>query len=440
MTTAPHLVTAMAIASCLITPFTSRADTAKAPDESVLGTIIVDGSADTQVPPPKLAVMPFSSTDTVDVTSRSVVKRDLDLVGLYTVVEESAMPAGPFAHDTEVDPKVWQAKGIAYLVRVYATGGPAKFSVVGEAWVLSKGKDALFSEKMDATTTDVRLVGHKMTDAILGAITGRKGGFASRMAFSGKTGKGRQIFTIDADGQSPTAVSPAPTVTGDAALAPAFGPDNEIYYALSKSYGPFQLVRSESAKAVDVGLPGSVLGIGFSPDRSKVALAVMTDASSKIYVGKSVAGATPISGLTAQKTEPFANHPVLGPLGKMAYVGGKDVPRVYVDGSAVSPAGFHASSPVFCDAPQGLLVIFTVTVGNGADLIATDTSGGNLRRLTQGQGQNAFPACSPDGRMVGFFSTGKSAKGPGLYVLPIGAPHRLQRIATETGESLTWVR
>ena len=92
---------------------------------------------------------------------------------------------------------------------------------------------------------------------------------------------------------------------------------------------------------------------------------------------------------------------------------GRPVQRVYVDGKPVSPPGFMASAPVFCDTPQGLLLVYTVGVGSGADIIATDTSGGGLRRLTQHEGANTYAACSPDGRLVAFFSTGKRKLGAG---------------------------
>ena len=83
-------------------------------------------------------------------------------------------------------------------------------------------------------------------------------------------------------------------------------------------------------------------------------------------------------------------------------------------------------------------VVFTVGVGNGADLVSTDTRGGNITRITQNQGANSYPACSPDGRLLAFFSTRKSDKGPGLYVVPIAGVWRARRISSELGESLRW--
>jgi len=176
--------------------------------------------------------------------------------------------------------------------------------------------------------------------------------------------------------------------------------------------------------------------LGFSSNDLQVGLGVRggKTLSSRIYVG----GADG-SGLSAISTAPLANHPVFGPGGKMAYVaGGPAGQRVFIDGKPISPAGFNASAPTFCETPEGLTVVFTVGVGNGADLVATDARGGNIARITQNQGANSYPACSPDGRLLAFFSTRKSDKGPGLYIVPLSNLFRVRRISSELGDSLRW--
>ena len=71
--------------------------------------------------------------------------------------------------------------------------------------------------------------------------------------------------------------------------------------------------------------------------------------------------------------------------------------------------------------------------------MATGAEGGGLARLTQGQGRNNYPACSPDGRLVAFFSTRTSGEGPGLYLMRIDG-QRPKRISTLVGDSLSWAR
>jgi TolB protein len=183
------------------------------------------------------------------------------------------------------------------------------------------------------------------------------------------------------------------------------------------------------------------MGLAFSADRARLALTVMSEGKSQLWTG-------PRNRLEPMAAPPFANHPVFGPLGKIAYVAGTPVQRVYVDNKPVSPPGFMASAPTFCDTPQGLFVIYTVGVGAGADIIATDTGGGGLRRLTQHEGANTYAACSPDGRLVAFFSTGKRGgsraaagrddAGAGLFIMPMMRPWLAKKISSEVGESLRW--
>jgi TolB protein len=411
----------------------SSADTpepaAQPPDESVLGTVDVTGAA--SAPLPKLAVMPIVTTNEADTTLQLVVKKDLDLSGQFEVVSDEAAPSGLYLHDTPVEVAAFRAKGIAIVVRVLANKLPSgKIELLGSAFLTGQGSKPVFETRMETDATVVRASAHRMTDALLGALSGRPGGFASHMVYSGRVGRNRQIFGIDADGFNLHTESPP----GDTSIAPAFGPKGETYYAQSHDYMPFKLVRGPSAIPVPITLTGSVFGIAFSPDHSKIAISVARDGTSHIHVGNADGSALqPIS------TVPLANHPVFGPGGKMAYVGGGTAgQRVYIDGKPISPAGFNASAPAFCDTPTGLTVVFTVGVGAGADLVSTDARGGNITRITQNQGANSYPACSPDGRLLAFFSTRKSDKGPGLYVVPLASVGRARRISSELGESLRW--
>ena len=60
--------------------------------------------------------------------------------------------------------------------------------------------------------------------------------------------------------------------------------------------------------------------------------------------------------------------------------------------------------------------------------------GGGVQRLTQNQGSNSSPACSPDGRLLAFFSTRKK---PGTYFMSLKR-WRTQQLNGQVGESLRW--
>jgi TolB protein len=433
------------------------------PDEGLLGTIEVNGSGEGLPPLPKMGVVPILTTGTADSVVNLVVRRDMELSGQFEVLDENAAPAGPFTHTSPLDLAAWRGRGAEYVLRVFAQPAPndsAKTELIGDAYLTPSPAQAAaqkahlaalgdsapappelkpaFHALVPTSTIEVRAASHRLVDQLLGALTGRPGGFASEMAYVEKVGRWRRVFSIDADGFDLRAIGP----TDATALSPAFGPGGQLFYALSSDYSPFRLVFGAKATPVPLTVPGSIMGLAFGADRARMALTVMDEGRSQLWTGDS-------GRLQPIATPPFANHPVFGPLGKIAYVAGSPVQRVYVDGKAISPPGFMASAPVFCDTPQGLLVVYTVGVGAGADIIATDTSGGSVRRLTQHEGANTYAACSPDGRLVAFFSTGKKAgaraaagagdsAGGGLFIMPILRPWLAKKISSEVGESLRW--
>ena len=411
------------------------------PDDALLGAVEVDGSGSGILPLPKLGVAPSGALDDTDRTVQAVIRKDLDLSGQYEVVGDEKAPDPSAARTAPVDLAAWQAKGVEVVIRVYAELAGGSSTIVSEAW-LTRGASPIRGDRAEereapkpvfhAVTpagTDARATAHRVTDELLGALTGRPGAFASHLTFVKRDNGFQTAQTLDSDGFN---LKPA-TPQGLTVLSPAFGPNGVLYYSVSRDYSPFRVAAGPRATELPIAVPGSVLGLAISPEGNRAALTVMVDGKSSILVGEN----GKLSTLTAA---PLAHHPAFGPLGKVAYVGGTPVQRVHVDGTAVSPAGFMASAPTFCDTQQGLLVVFTVEVQGGAELVSTDSRGGNMRRLTQRQGENRYPACSPDGRMVAFFSTTKTGQGPGLYVMPVSRPWLAKKISPEIGLGLRWER
>jgi TolB protein len=186
--------------------------------------------------------------------------------------------------------------------------------------------------------------------------------------------------------------------------------------------------------AVTVPFKTSLYGVSLSKDGKRMALAVASNAKSAIFVG----GADG-SNMAAVSTTELATRPMFSPSGKLSWIGGgakQGTQRVYLEGKAVSPPGFTAGGQTFCDTEDGIRLVYSVSVGGGKqDLVMGDEQGRVVGRLTQGQGSNTYPACSPDGRLLAFFSTRGSA--PGIYVMSLKS-FRTQSISTQLGETLQW--
>jgi len=408
------------------------APAASPPDEGVLGAFVVTG-VNTSERLPRIAVLPSLSPDYEDVVVRGVVRRDFELSGMFDLIPDSKAPAGLYGFDDPIDVDAWQKLGAEAIVKVAAQKKDDKqISVLGIAYFLNVGKEPVYQKTIVVPKADARVTAHRITDALIGALTGRPASFASELTFSGKWAQNRRIFRMDADGNSLLAL----TDPKDTAIAPTFGAPGHILYAVSHDYAPFTVMDHYQNANKPLGLPftTSVYSLAFNKDHSKLAVAVSEDSRSAIYVGNPDG-----TGMKKVSTSELATRPAWSPSGKLAWVGGDPAQgsqRIWVDGKPVSPAGFTAASPTFCDTEDGIKLVYSVATGNNhQDLVIAAEKGQNMARLTQNQGSNSYPACSPDGRLVAFFST--RDKSPGIWLMSLKS-WKAQQVSTQEGESLNW--
>lgn len=400
-------------------------------DERALGELLITGEAEDNRP--FLAILPSLSPDLEDVIVRGVVRRDFELTGLYRLIAEQKAPTGLYGFDDPVDVKAWRNTGAEVVIKVAARRTKDnKVEVFGLAYLLAAGDQPLFEKKIVVQQEDVRVTAHRVTDALLGALTGSEGGFASHMAFSSKWGRNHAVFTVDADGHNITRL----TDPRDTSVAPAWGPGGYLFYAKSKDYSPFQMMRLGEARALSLPFPTSIYSMAFSSDGKRLAVSVDQGQGSAVYVGNADG-----SGMTKVSNTDIATRPVFSPSGKLVWIGGSEShgsQRVYVDGKPISPLGFSAASPTFCDTEDGVRVVYSVSLGGDRrDIVWSTEAGKGIQRLTQDQGNNTYPACSPDGRMLAFFSTRKGESG--LYVKSLKS-FVTQKISSRKGQSLVWER
>ncbi|HEY8942678.1 MAG TPA: tolB protein [Polyangiaceae bacterium] len=402
-------------------------------DESALGELLVTGR-EQQEKLPRIAILPSLAPDLEDVIVRGVVRRDFELTGMFDVIPDSKAPTGFYGFDDAIDLDAWRGLGAEAIVKVAARAdaAPGKIQVLGIAYFLNVGKEPVYQKKLVVPKAEARVTAHRVTDALLGALTGRPGGFASEFTFSARWSKGRRIFRMDSDGNGLQAL----TESNDHAIAPAFGPQHSLYYLLSRNYGPYSLHVLEGGQHKPFVLPfkTSLYGVSFGKNNTRMALAVSEAGRSSIYVGSADGG-----GMQKVSNTELATHPVFSPSGKLAWVGGdarQGNQRIFLDGKAISPAGFTASAPVFCDTEDGIRLVYAVAVGGDRqDLVIASEDGRGVARLTQNQGSNSSPACSPDGRLLAFFSTRKN--DPGVYMMSLKR-FTAQKISSQRGESLSW--
>ena len=396
-----------------------------------LGELVITG--DKEDHRPRLALLPSLSPDLEDVIVRGIVRHNLELSGLYRIIDDAKAPPGSYGFTDPVDVPAWKKLGAEVVVKLAArrTAG-ARVEVIGLAYLISTGERPLYHKRITVHRDDVRVTAHRITDALLGALTGREGGFASRLTFASRWGRNSVIFTMDGDGHSLT----RRTNPQDTSISAAWGPGGYLFYTQSRDYLPFKMMRLGEKRPLALPFDGAVYSVAYSPDGKRMALSVSEGFGSKIYEGNSDG-----TQLTVVSDTEISTHPAFSPSGKLAWIGGgpkHGSQRVYLEGRAVSVAGVSAASPTFCDTEDGIRLVYSVSVGGDRrDLVWSSESGKGLARLTQNVGSNTYPACSPDGRMIAFFSD--RSKGEGLYVKSLKT-YQSQKISGRVGQSLRWAR
>jgi TolB protein len=396
----------------------SSLPTVQAPTGGEVTTITVPGGSRALF---KIAVVPPAGDASVGRTVSDTSSRDFVLSSLFQVLDPKSFTANLGAEGLSIDPASWRNVGAEGVVKGMSSMRGANVHLELKLFVVSRGAAAVLEKQYDVPPNGVRGAVHQFDNEVVKWFTGTAGSFGTRLVFSATTGRGQKgIFTIESDGQ---AVGRLPAVS-NVALAPAIGPGG-VYYSGGLADGTYSLYRVGNPAAV-MKHSGLIFGVAFGA--GKMALVISQNGISDIWVG------APDGSSLAKATNGGLNtHPAFGPGGQLAYVsnsGGN--PQIYVDGKRVSWRGTYNMAPVWCNDPEGVKILFMGRDGGNWDIFSTDPGGGGMKRLTQDQGSNTYPACSPDGRTVAFFST----RG-GLFLSNTQGMNQ-QKVASVNGESLRW--
>ncbi len=369
----------------------------------------------------KIAVAPPLGDSQIASQVVDTATRDFTLSSMFQVLDPKSFTANLSQEGMTIEPTSWRNVGAEGVVKGQTQNRGSSVHVELRLFVVSRGGNEVLKKEYDVAPNAIRSAVHQFDNEVVKWFTGTPGSFGGRLVFSATTGRGQKgIFSIESDGQG---LGRLPAVS-NVALAPAAGPGG-VYYAGGLTDGSYQLFKVGNPAAV-LKHAGLVFGVAFGA--GKMALVISQNGQSDIWTGSPDG-----SNLSKVTNGGLNTHPAFGPGGQLAYVsnsGGN--PQIYVDGKRQSFRGTYNMAPVWCNDPEGLKILFMGRDGASWDIFSSDPGGGNVKRLTQDQGSNTYPACSPDGRMVAFFST----RG-GLFISnPQG--QNQQKIASVTGESLRW--
>lgn len=331
-----------------------------------------------------------------------VVKDDLDFSLYFNIISpEEPIPdlkSGP-------DMDGWAMLGAVTLLYPKSQGNEIEINLYDIPLKTIIGK------KRYTIGSNPRWTAHKIADDVIKTLTGEDGVAETKVSFSIKEGKSKEIGIVDYDGFGAYRA----TKGGGLKLFPEFsrkGSDIIFSFYSRDDLWVYSLDLSRHSIKPIIQCSGINSAPTFSPDGSKIAFSGTKDGNPEIYIADRN-GRHP-RRITHSKA--IDTSPSFSPNGRqIAFVSDRaGSPQVYImdiDGTDVRRLTFEGSyntSPSW--SPKGDLVAYASKENGRFQICITDLSGEFKLSLTQ-EGNNENPSWSPDGLHLVYSST------DGIYVM-----------------------
>lgn len=402
--------------------------------------IPVDQPSDKLFP---IAIAPMVPLEGVGFSSKvlrdipEIIKNDMRLSGYFEVISDSAfLDTGNALTADTINFSKWTAIEAGALVKGSVRKDGGRFIVQLKlfdpyAATMLVGKQYTASEK------DIRSVAHRFSDEIMEALTGKRGIFNTKIAYSGITGKNKKaIFVMDVDGENTVRVTRDSSID----LGPSWSPDgSQLTYASYQKGNPEIYVvnlGSGSVRQITNNKNTNITPV-FTPDGSQIYYASSLGSSTEIFASPAKGGkAVQITDNSGINIAPRFSKDG----GTMVY--SSTVPgRLHVYrtspggglGARLTFVGTHNDSPDI--SPDGMKIVFCGQDSGAFDIFIMNSDGTNIQRLTIDSGNNEHPRWSPDGRYIVFSSTRDGA--PGIYMMRADGANQV-KISSVAGHLPDW--
>lgn len=315
-------------------------------------TIEIVGAGEHQIP---VAVVPLGGDEKLSAAINDVVVGDLQRSGLFRMVDV----AGKSPHEpAEVSYADWQTRGADALAIGTVESVNGRISVKFRLYDVLK-KSPLAGEVVSAKDTQLRAIGHRISDLIYAKLTGDMGVFGTRIAYVNRNGDKFRLVVADSDGYNEQTV----LAQSEPIMSPAWSPDGSQLAYVSFENGHAAIYTQSvytNQRRVLADFRGSNSAPAWSPDGKKLAIVLTRDGSSQIY---------------------------------LINADGSDIRRISFSGSIDTEPNF---------SPDGQYLLFTSDRGGTAQVYRMPLAGGQDQRMTFGEGTNYSPRHSADGKSFVF--------------------------------------
>jgi len=339
-----------------------------------------------------------------------VLGKDLAKSGLFELI-----PRASYLRSSQIAPEVedwpaWSILGGQALIRgeiVEVSSGQFEISLkLNDVVVQKLGVGKVYK----GPKASLRRMMHRFADESIEWLTGKRGGFESRIAFvSNKTGR-KEIYLADSDGFNPIQITASKKLN----LSPAWLDSSRLYYVGYDQINPdlYLIDAFSKQKTLISAQTGLNISPAVGPAGKKLAFAMESPGNNlDIYI------ANPDGSKTQRLTYNPASdlEPSWSPDGHyLAFVSDRTgSPQVYMidlyQGSEaegnrpvrLSTTGAYNTSPAW--SPDGRFLAYSRRIENQFDLFLIDFKAGDKRtevQLTSTSYNEEDPGWSSDGRML----------------------------------------
>ena len=384
--------------------------------------IYIDSPATTEFP---IAIPDFKNLGSVPDTKKvatalsSVIAQDLEISGLFRLVNPETFLENPDSSDITSDSinwRDWTAIGAEALIKGGYSQEGSRVMVEVRLFDVVRG-DFITGKRYSGKPDDLRLISHKFADEVMYRLTGQKGVFQTRIAFVSDRSGQKEVYLMDFDGRNRQKVTSHRSIT----LSPAWSPDGKTLIFTSYRDGNPDVFTREVLYGREKKLSyrkGLNIAPDWSPDGKKIVLTLsQEDGNSDIYIINLLG--EKISRLTRE----WANDvsPCWSPDGKeIAFVSNRSGnPHIYIMEVKTKKVrrltfeGKYNTSPAW--SPKGDKIAFAGRRNNTFEIYTIYKNEGGLRQLTFNSGSNESPTWSPDGRHIVFSSSRSGVKK--IYIM-----------------------
>ncbi len=401
--------------------------------------IDIQGGAKRTLTPLAIPDTKFSSNKSTAKMVQDVLRRDLDLSGLFNVLPNDSFffdPKTEGMEKTKINFQNWFNVGAQGVIKSEVITKGKTVTLDLRLYLVDKKARARLEWKSGTAEKDVRKKVHAFANAVIKYYTGEMGIFGTRIAFVRKVKGRKQVYVMDMDGSNVGRITKNRSIN----LFPTFGGGAVFYTSYAHDNPDLWVNRGGKAKKIS-SRRGQNTGASYCGGKLALTLS-MGGQNADIYVIDATSGKL-IKRLTNQAS--IDTSPTWNPsCSKIAFVSGRaGTPQIYTmnsDGSnqkRLTYKGKYNTSPEW--SPKGDSIVFSAREKRGKfDIFVSDLEG-RIERLTQDQGTNEDPSFSPDGRYVVFTST-RGGKGRRLWMMT--ADGEIQKVLTKGGgySSPSWAK